>query len=368
MTSPSRVTVIGCGVVGAAIAYELSLIPNLDVAVFDRNLPAQGATGAALGVMMAVISHKTKGRNWYLREISLQRYETLIPELAAATGQTVPYNRHGILSLVFDAEAWPKWQRLQTIRQTQSYPLELWSVAQVRDRFPELNLARVYGAIYSPRDRQVEPTSLNQALVTAAQQQGAQLHLNHAVKAIAQSKQGQHGQAQIIQTDHGDFTADWVVVAAGLGTPTLTSALPMIPVLGQAMKIHCKSLMMPTEFQPVINGDDIHLVPLGNHQYWVGATVEFPPQENFADFAPLVPQDKQLEALLQGAIAYCPALAQGIVNQTWSGLRPRPQGQAAPVIQPLKTNPRMILATGHYRNGVLLAPATALTVKSMITS
>lgn len=369
MMAISRIAVIGCGVVGAAIAYELSRIPDVEVVVFDHQAPAQGATHAALGVLMGIISHKTKGRNWSLRELSLQRYDSLIPELEAATGQAIPYNRQGILSLIFSAETWPKWQRLQAIRQRQNYPLEFWSVEQVRDRCPGLNLERVYGAVYSPRDRQVHPVRLTQALVTAAQQQGAQFYLNHQVNAISQSKHGQHNQTQIIQTNHGDFSADWVVIAAGLGTPTLTvPALPMIPVLGQALEIHCQSLGTIADFDPVINGDDIHLVPLGDQRYWVGATVEFPPQENFADFAQLIPQDERLATMLQGAIAYCPPLAQGTLKQTWSGLRPRPQGQPAPIIQPLATNPEVILATGHYRNGVLLAPATALTVKSMITA
>lgn len=367
--SDLRVAVIGCGVVGAAIAYELSRIPYVDVTVFDQNSPAQGSTGAALGVLMGVISHKTKGRNWHLRELSLQRYDALIPELEAATGQPIPYNRHGIVSLVFDPESWPKWQKLQRTRHTQNYPLELWTVEQVRDRCPYLNVEQVHGAIYSPRDRQVNPTALTEGLITAAQQQGARFHFHQTVQALRQDTGGTNNPVQMIQTPQAEFTADWVVIAAGLGTPALSaSSLPMIPVLGQALRVHCDLNLSDSAFQPVINGDDIHLVPLGDHHYWVGATVEFPPQENFADFAQLLPKKQQLNAVHQGAIAYCPALATGTIHHTWSGLRPRPHNQPAPVIQALETNPNVILATGHYRNGVLLAPATALTVKSMITA
>jgi glycine/D-amino acid oxidase-like deaminating enzyme len=76
----SQVVVIGCGIIGAAIAYELSLVAGLEITVLDRQQPAQGATGAALGVLMGAISKKTKGRAWQLRQSSMQRYETLIPE------------------------------------------------------------------------------------------------------------------------------------------------------------------------------------------------------------------------------------------------------------------------------------------------
>jgi glycine/D-amino acid oxidase-like deaminating enzyme len=96
----SHVLVIGCGVVGAAIAYELSLIPGLKVTVIDKQSPAQGATGAALGILMAVISHKIKGNAWRMRQTSIQRYETLIPELEALTGRQIPFNRQGILLLL----------------------------------------------------------------------------------------------------------------------------------------------------------------------------------------------------------------------------------------------------------------------------
>ena len=79
----SKIVIVGCGVVGAAIAYELSLISDLDITVIEKNTPASGSTGAALGVLMGAISQKKKGRAWRFRATSLKRYETLIPELEA---------------------------------------------------------------------------------------------------------------------------------------------------------------------------------------------------------------------------------------------------------------------------------------------
>ncbi|MEM8805039.1 MAG: FAD-dependent oxidoreductase, partial [Cyanobacteria bacterium P01_G01_bin.38] len=107
-------------------------------------------------------------------------------------------------------------------------------------------------------------------------------------------------------------------------------------------------------------------VPLGEGFYWIGATVEFPPEAGVQSLNELDPKAELLEAVRQGAIAYCPALATADVIKTWVGFRPRPQGQAAPVIQPLAGYSNVTVATGHYRNGVLLAPATALMVKDMI--
>ncbi|MGF1518298.1 MAG: NAD(P)/FAD-dependent oxidoreductase, partial [Nodosilinea sp.] len=138
------------------------------------------------------------------------------------------------------------------------------------------------------------------------------------------------------------------------------------PVLGQALRLHLDTPLGQPDFQPVVNGSDIHLVPLGEGDYWVGATVEFPPETSLDEALAMQPEAERLEAVLAGAVAYCPAIAQGTVTQRWSGLRPRPQGQAAPVIQPLAGYSNIWLATGHYRNGVLLAPATALAVRGLL--
>jgi glycine oxidase len=362
----SKIVIVGCGVVGAALAYELSLNPQFHITVIDQATPAQGSTGAALGVLMAVISHKVKGRNWRLRQQSLARYQTLLPELAAKLGQPVAHNSQGILSLCFDPEALPRWRSLQTIRQAQGYTLDIWSPEYLRDRCPHLSGEGVVAGIYSPQDLQVNPTALTQALVAAAVANGVEVYWQQRVTGLEVNP----GQGTLVHTPSHTFPADGVVLAAGLGTPavlqSLNTSLAMGPVLGQGIKLHCDRPLGSPTFQPVINGHDIHLVPLGQGDYWVGATVEFPPDTPLADLLALQPEAERLQALLDGAIAYCPALAQGEIRDRWFGLRPRPQGQAAPVIQPLPGYDHVWLATGHYRNGVLLAPATALTIRDRL--
>jgi glycine oxidase len=361
-------------VVGAAIAYELSRVGQVHVTVLDQSPPAQGSTAAALGVGMAVISHKVKGRNWRLRERSLHRYKTLIPELEALTGQAIQHNTQGILSLCFAAEDLPRWRSLQTIRQGQGYPLEIWEPGQVGDRCPHLNTAGVVAGIYSPQDFQVNPTDLTLALVAGAQSNGAEFHFGEPVVGFdgAKVEAGpQEGRSYAsVHTPNQSFATNAIVISAGLGTLPLTQALhqptPIGPVLGQALRLHLDEPLGSLDFQPVVNGNDIHLVPLGEGDYWVGATVEFPPETSFDDALAVQPEADRLEEVLAGAIAYCPALKTGKITQRWSGLRPRPQGQAAPVIQPLMGYRNIWLATGHYRNGVLLAPATALAVRDFL--
>jgi len=134
-----------------------------------------------------------------------------------------------------------------------------------------------------------------------------------------------------------------------------------MPVLGQAMEIQLPRPFTDLAQPPVINGEDIQFVPLGEGRYWLGATVEFPNED-----AALIAQENGLQAMQQAAARFCPAIAQSTILKTWTGLRPRPVGQPAPVIQPLGNTKNVILATGHYRNGVLLAPATANSVCELL--
>jgi glycine oxidase len=143
--------------------------------------------------------------------------------------------------------------------------------------------------------------------------------------------------------------------------------LQLMPVLGQAIEIQLPAVLGHSAFQPVINGNDIHLVPLGEGRYWLGATVEFPP-EDWLHGDVLKAEAAGLENLRRGAERFVGALAQAQVIRTWSGLRPRPVGQPAPVIQLLGTLENVTLATGHYRNGVLLAPATAQQVCELLNA
>lgn len=358
-----RVAIVGCGVVGAAIAYELSQIPGLEITVFDRQTPAQAATGAALGILIGGISQKIKGNAWWMRETSIRCYDVWIPQLQAQTRLTIPYNRRGILKLIPQGEDLVAWESLRQVRQSQGWRLEVLGIDELRSRYPQVNSNDLIGAVYSPQDRQVDPTALTLALVAAATQNGVTFQLNTPVTNVARTE---GDRVQQIQTPQGVQAIDWLVIAAGLGstplTQSLASAIEIRPVLGQA--IH---LRLPESLgsHPVITGNDVHIAPimkpdLTATEYWIGATVEFPVNGE------ITPAAADLERVRQQAIAFCPALAAGEVVRTWSGLRPRPHNRPAPIVEFLTGYQNVLLATGHYRNGVLLAPATAQKIRMLM--
>ncbi|XLQ11883.1 MAG: FAD-binding oxidoreductase [cyanobacterium endosymbiont of Epithemia adnata isolate EadnSB Bon19] len=359
-----HIAIIGAGVIGAAIAYELSLVKGLRITLIDKQVSALGSTGAALGILMGILSRKTKGRGWKLRQTSLERYKTLIPELEILTKQNIPVNHQGILMLRFAEEPIGEWEKLITIRQSQGYDLEIWDQKTLNRKCPHIDNPRIIGAIYSPQDLQIDPQKLTRGLVKGASMNGVECKLGIEVKNIIYDtlKDSNLHQCYEIQTTEGNLKIDKLVIAAGLGsTPlTITSSQPLDirPVLGQALHIKLDKLPGNQDFQPVITGNDVHIVPLGNGEYWIGATVEFPDE-----MGEIISHPELLEKVKQQAISFCPLLQDAKVIKTWFGKRPRPQGEPAPVIRKLPHYNNVLLATGHYRNGVLLAPATALAIR-----
>ncbi len=368
-----QVLIIGCGIVGAAIAYELSQISGLSITVVDRQFQPPDTnqttydtgTGAALGLLMASISTKTKGRNLAMRFAGVDWYDRVIPEIAAITGLTVPVNHQGLLMLEFEAAKLPTWETLVPIRQAQGRRLEIWDRAKLQTQAPHLDLTDVVAGIYSPDDRQIHPAIVTQVLIAAAQKRGVSFRFGVEVTGMAHKS----GKVQQVLTNHGTIDCEHLIIAAGLGsfplTQTLNQPIELRPVLGQAIHLRSPTQLGHPDFQPVFTGHDIHLVPLGqvgeHWEYWVGATVEF------SEDATPTPDRQLFDTLMEGAIGLYPGLKAATPIRQWSGLRPRPQGRPAPVIEQLPDYDNVIIAAGHYRNGVLLAPATAIAVRSLLT-
>ncbi len=343
-----KVVIIGCGVIGAAIAYELSYT-DLQVTVLEtKPEPGKGATGASLGVLMAACSQTKNADLIKLRLASLLRYESLIPQLIAETNLEIPYNRAGILCLDDRPDVEDKWQLLIATREAQGFDLQyLDSVAMQRD-YPQLQAEK---GLYSISDRALNPTKLVQSLVKAAELHQVKFQYNCAISQISDLPE-----------------ADWIVVTAGVGSDALlkqfnlidTDSTLLTPVGGQAIRVHAPDLKL----QPVVhavdnNGEDINIVPLGKEQYWLGATVEFHPQE--------LPRADNVAFLLAQAAKFCKALADAEVLETWAGYRPRPHQRRSPILGFIPNHKNILLATGHYRNGVLMAPVTASIIRDLIT-
>jgi glycine oxidase len=355
-----NISIIGCGIIGATIAYELSRSTNdCQIDVYDSQPPAQAATGAALGVLMGIISQKVKGRAWNFRRDSIRRYQTLIPELEQATKIKIPHNE-GIVKLLSPEEDLSKWTQLATTRHEQEWELALWNSRQINTNLPQIDRHFTGTAVYSPQDLQVDPVALSNALVAAAKLNGVKFHFDRSIESIVADNPDS---CDLLTTDLPNIISDRVIIAAGLGSTSLLAPhapIEIQPVLGQAFEIRLSQPLGNPDFQPVIVSEDVNIVPCGDNDYWVGASVEFPVD------GVMVADPACMERIKEIAFATCPDLAKGEIIRTWQGLRPRPNHRPAPVIDRVGKNQRILVATGHYRNGILLAPATARIIGDML--
>jgi len=283
---PRKIVIIGCGVIGAAIAYELSQF-DLDITVLEAQAAlGQGSTKSALGVMMGACSTTKNAALTCLRLASLRRYESLVPELEVKTGISIPYNRNGILLLSDDSEIEAKWQDLIGLRAEQGFRMQWLDRISLRSQYPQLQAG---SGLYSYDDRAINPSYLVQALVAAAKLNGVKFESDRPVNDLSELDQ---------------LAPDWVVVAAGLGSsPLINSAVSLkksdilAPVGGQAIEVYLPELNLKN----VIHGADLNIVPIGEDRYWIGATVEFEAMD--------LPRTENIDLLLERAIKFCPDLA-----------------------------------------------------------
>lgn len=354
---------IGAGVVGVATAWLL-LSQGHRVQLLDPCLQgpqiAPSGSRAALGVLMAEVFHRSSGRAWRLRQRSLELWRHWIA-LLEAQGHRLP-RRQGVLLLASNGEDWERQQRLVAQRQHQGIPLELWSVEQVKALRPLLPSPSL-GALYSPNDGQIDPGPMIEALLANSRLQGLE---TRADRAVALQRQGCGWQVSCEQGS--PMTADWVVITAGVGSHALLEDLghpiAMEPVLGQALELALPARGAATDpwcqWPGVVVWQGVNLVPKpianGVARLWLGATLE--------TSAKVDPAELDNLRRLHGHAP--PWLLEASVERRWQGVRPHPIGQPAPVLKALE--PTLLLASGHYRNGVLLAPASAEWVSAQITS
>jgi D-amino-acid oxidase len=347
--------VIGAGVVGLSVAWLLQNQGH-QVCLIDPQLgdaQADGAgSSAALGLLMAQVYRRSSGRGWRLRQQSLQLWHTWREQLAAR-GHALPW-RPGLLQLASNAEELHAQQRLAAERQARGLPLELLSRDGLQQLQPELPTA--LGGLISPQDGQLDPIPAMAALLADARRLG----LEYRSDAVLRLERGTAQPRWRVQLIEGEpLACHWLVLTAGLGSPALLEPLghqrPQTPVLGQALELQLpEQAADPLQWPGSISWAGINLVPRPGRRLWLGATLE--PGTD--------PAEATLENLRQLNGAAPPWLLKAEVIRQWQGLRTRPEGRPAPLLEQLE--PGLLLASGHYRNGVLLAPATAAWVADQI--
>ena len=346
-----HVIVIGAGIIGAAIA-DLLARRGADVTILEMRAPGRGASQASAGILAPYTEAHQHSPLLELGARSLALYDSFIRGLVERTGRAVEYARSGTLEVAFDDEhaqplrASADWLRARGIEH------QWLNAEEIRTVEPSVSAAAV-GGLLIPAHGFVAVRPLVTALLHSARFHGAVLQTQSEVGEITAA-------ADHVELSSRDrrWRADSVVVAAGSWTKAIRikggSPVPTRPIRGQLLHLRWSGANPPGR---VVWGPECYVVPSTDGSLLVGATME---DVGFDERTTV----DGVTGLLHAAVRLLPAAATASLEGVRVGLRP--QVGELPVIGPLPGMPRVTIATGHYRNGVLLAPVTAEIVASHV--
>jgi glycine oxidase len=342
---PSDIIVIGAGIVGCAIAYELAR-RGASVEVVDERLVGMGATQASAGILAPYIEAHEESPLFDLTVRSLNLFDEFVERVSSESGIAIPYRRTGTLAVVTDPADIGPLQATADVLARRGIGADLLDAAAVRAEEPHL-AADVAGGLLIGAHGFVAVNELTRAIVAAARHHGAQLVEQSRVRRIS----GVGGDI-VVETDRGSLGGDAVVLAAGswsgaIAIEGVTAGVPVRPVRGQLMYLAWNG----SPLRRVVWSPRCYMVPWDDGTVLVGATTE---EAGFDERVTVA----AVRDLLEAACEITPNAWTASFAGARAGLRPA-TADGLPVIGASQVVPNLMYATGHYRNGVLLSPLTA---------
>jgi glycine oxidase len=350
------VIVVGAGVIGLACAWRAAQ-DGARVCVLERKRPAAGATGVAAG-MLAPVGEAAWGEEGLLalNLESLRRWPAFAADVEADGGAEVGFATQGALHVALDRDETEELRRRYELHRGLGLEAEWLGASACRRLEPGLATA-VRGGANVPGEASVDPRRLMAALIAANERRGVEIH--SGAEVVAADREA--GTWTVRTADGESFRAGALVAAAGCWSGQAAWLPPadrpaVRPVKGEILTLRGSAAEPLCE--RIVVGERVYMVPRGDGRLVVGATVE---ERGF---------DTTLTAggvheLLREAYRLIPEIAELELHEASVGLRPGSPDNA-PLIGPATTD-GLLIATGHFRNGVLQAPLTAECVAGLIS-
>jgi glycine oxidase len=354
------VVVVGAGIIGLAAAWRARQ-RGMAVTVLEREVAGRAASHVAAG-MLAPVAEVEFGedarRGLALGLRSAQMWPGFAADLEAATGVNVGLTHTGTLLIARDADQARELQRQLALRDSLGLQTRQLRVSEARELEPALT-PTLHSALEVPGDHAVDPRRVLDALREACRISGVELH-EHARVAHVQCDRGGSRVTGVALEDGWPVRAERVLLAAGawsgeVGGLPERCAVPVRPVRGQILRL--RDPAGPGLVHHVLRFEGGYLVPRPDGRYALGATVE---ERGFA----LRTELGGVYELLREAHLLVPGLSELEIEELCVGLRPGTPDNL-PALGPGAVE-GLIWATGHYRNGILLAPLTAELALSLL--
>jgi glycine oxidase len=351
MTKNFEVLVAGGGLIGGAIALELALA-GLRVAIFDKGDPGRESSWAGAGILSPAPENPATIPLVPLAKASMALYPDFVARVEEISGQSVGFRAKGTLEALFSRDAARELSTHVALHHGWGLQAEAISAEDARELEPALS-PELEAAVLRPDEASVDNRALTRAVLEAAQKSGAEIFAHQEVQGLWHEKQRCAG--LLLKNDK--ISADWTIVAAGCFSANIAGVniyAPVRPAKGQMISLRAEQ----TKIERVLWSDKIYLVPRNDGRILAGATVEY------------VGFDKNvtaggLEKILAGAVELAPDLSRAHVDETWAGLRPDSPDHL-PILGPTDID-GLLIATGHFRSGILLTPITAQLIREWVT-
>jgi glycine oxidase len=349
------IAIVGGGLIGASIAFELAS-EKLRVIVLDRQQPGQEASWAAAGMLSPAPDSPRDIPLVSLSLESLRLYPDYIGAIGEFSKQSTGYKTDGAIE-IFSGPAGERDrdERVAECRRL-GIAIELISIENAREWEGAIGPTAA-AAAWLPKEGTVEPRLLMSAVLDAARNRGVEFRADAAVTGFAI----EGGRCSGVFVGGEKIGADQVILAAGSFCNQLCDEIeglapmaPTRPVRGQMMALRPDAKLLGK----VLRSKTGYLVPRGDGRIVAGSTSEE------AGFEKRVTAGG-IRKILDNALELAPALSDAEIVETWSGLRPGTPDDL-PILGPSEIE-GLLIATGHYRNGILLAAVTAKLVREWIT-
>jgi glycine oxidase len=345
------VAIAGGGLIGGAIALELAQA-GLRVGVFDRGEPGHEASWASAGILSPAPESPGAIPMVPLGKASMALYPEFAANVEEVSGQSAGFRPKGTVEALFSRDAARDLSTLIALHHGLGLKAEPLRPDDACELEPALN-PDIEAAALRPDEASIDNRLLTSAILGAAQNSGVEIFPGRAVNAIWR----QGNRCAGLELQHEKVSAKHTIIAAGCFSAGITGVkdyAPVRPAKGQIIALRADGLTI----ERVLWSERIYLVPRNDGRILAGATLEY------------VGFEKQvtaggIEKILAATLELAPGLANARIDETWAGLRPDSTDHL-PILGPTDLD-GLLIATGHFRSGVLLTPITARLMREWIT-
>jgi glycine oxidase len=345
------VAVAGGGLIGGSIALELARA-GMRVGLFDRQEPGQEASWAGAGILSPAPESAAMVSLVPLGKASMALYPEFVRMVEEISGQNAGYRPRGTLQVLFSQDAREELSTVIALHHGLGLKAEPLRAEDARELEPSLS-EDLEAGVLRPDEASVDNRGLTQAVLEAGRRSGVQFFPASGAEAIWREGERCLG----LHLKNEKIEAQWTVIAAGCFSANIegiAAYAPVRPAKGQMIALRAADL----KIERVLWSENIYLVPRSDGRILAGATVEYTGFEKGLTAG-------GLEQILAGAIELSPGLANARVEETWAGLRPDSPDHL-PILGPTDID-GLLIATGHFRGGILLTPITARLVSEWVT-